>query len=146
MTVGIAVEAFLTPEIVRPIRFQPIWRASATTTPERTLAVSVLRQAADDLLTYRYARPRRRQRLYMDAYSWVASSDRSWPYSFLNLCDALHLSPSCLRAELLGDVPSGRSADVRGAGRRSFRSGRIAGCERPSNVARKPSVVATFKR
>ena len=146
MTVGIAGEEFLTPEIVLPIQFQRIWRGSATTIPERTLAMSVLCQAADDLLMYRYARRRSRQRLYMDAHSWVASNDRSWPYSFLNLCDALHLSPTCLRTELLGDVPCRRSTHVRGARRRMFRSGRIAGCERPSNLAGKPRVVVTVKR
>ncbi len=31
----------------------------------------------------------------------LASADRSWPYSFLNLCGAFRLSPDSVRAELL---------------------------------------------
>ena len=37
----------------------------------------------------------------MEAYKWVASGDRSWPYSFVNLCEALKLSPEYLRAGML---------------------------------------------
>lgn len=65
----------------------------------------MLRQALNDLQKFRYARRRRRQRLYMEAYRWVASNDRSWPYSFLNICDALGLSADALRAEVLDRVP-----------------------------------------
>jgi len=99
MAVRIAVEEFLTPEIVPPIQFQRIWRASATKTPERTLAVSVLK--------YRYAGRRSRQRLYMDAYGWVASNDRSWPYSFLSLCDASYSATSLAAAPIIFAEPGG---------------------------------------
>src|SRR5262249_54565754 len=106
-------------ETVLPIQFQRLWHGSATTTPERTLAISVLCQAADDLLRYRYARRRRPQRLYAEAYTWVASDDRRWPYSFLNLCDALYLSPAVVRAELLGDALSERPSQFKRAARRA---------------------------
>jgi hypothetical protein len=39
--------------------------------------------------------------LYREAYQWVVSDDRSWPYSFLNICDLLGLCAGALRAELL---------------------------------------------
>jgi len=35
------------------------------------------------------------------AVAYVASTDRTWPFSFENLCDALGLDASALRQELL---------------------------------------------
>jgi hypothetical protein len=71
--------------------------------PERKLAVAVLSQAADDLQKFRYTRRGAGSLLYADARKWIASNDRLWPYSFLNLCDALHLAADVIRAELIGN-------------------------------------------
>ena len=75
---------------------------SSNVCPERKLAVAVLSQAANDLLKFRYARRGAGYSLYTDARKWIASNDRLWPYSFLNLCDVLHLAADVIRAELLG--------------------------------------------
>jgi len=72
--------------------------------PERQLAVAVLSQAADDLRKFRYARRGSGYSLYADARNWITSNDRKWPYSFLNLCDVLHLAADAIRAELLGST------------------------------------------
>ena len=71
--------------------------------PERKLAVAVLSQAANDLQKFRYARRGPGYPLYADAHKWIASNDRLWPYSFLNLCDALHLAANVIRDELIGN-------------------------------------------
>jgi hypothetical protein len=71
------------------------------------LAAAVLEVAAVDLLKYRYARGRSSQRVYWQAYQWVASSDREWPMSFINICDYLDLSPQALRARLLTPASGG---------------------------------------
>ncbi|MFI5364587.1 MAG: hypothetical protein ACHQ4J_03090 [Candidatus Binatia bacterium] len=94
-------EEFLTPEVALPVQFQHMWHESSAVTPERALAVSVLWQAVSDLQKYRVARWGKRQRLYRDAHRWVVSNDREWPYSFINICEALGLSPQSLRAQLL---------------------------------------------
>jgi hypothetical protein len=57
-----------------------------------------------DLQKHRFAARRRQQRLYMEAYRWVASDDRQWPYSFCNVADVLNVAPERLRAQLLGEV------------------------------------------
>jgi len=101
MEPGILLEDMLKPEATLPIQFHEIWHGNRPLTPERALIVVVLWQAAADLQKYRFALRRKQQRLYMEAYKWVASDDRSWPYSFVNLCEALKLSPEYLRAELL---------------------------------------------
>ena len=72
--------------------------------PERKLAVAVFSQAANDLWKFRHARRGAGYSLYADARKWIASNDRLWPYSFLNLCDALHLAADVIRAELLGNT------------------------------------------
>jgi hypothetical protein len=97
----IAHEDILTPEAALPIQFHAIWSQSRAITPERALALAVLEQARLDLQKYRYARRRRQQRLYRDAYEWVAADDISWPFSFVNICGGLSLSPEALRAQLL---------------------------------------------
>ena len=77
---------------------------SSKVCPERKLAVAVLSQASDDLQKFRYARRGAGYSLYADARKWIASNDRLWPYSFLNLCDVLNLAADAIRAELLGST------------------------------------------
>ena len=79
--------------------------ALAGPTPEVALAKGVLVQAKQDLRRFRGAPDRVGREMYRDAYSWVASNDFTWPYSFLNVCEALGLSPDVLREELLADTP-----------------------------------------
>ena len=73
----------------------------------RALAKGVLRQAAKDLRAFHDAQEATGRELYRDAYSWVISNDLSWPYSFVNVCEALGLSAEFVRSELLADARSG---------------------------------------
>jgi hypothetical protein len=92
--------------ILHPAQFRDIWHGEGDS-PERELAAAVLEAAAADLRNYRYARRRRRQRLYWQAYDWVASENRDWSFTFVNICEFLQLSPAALRERLL--QPSGIS-------------------------------------
>ena len=76
-------------------------------TPEKGLAVGVLKQAAYDLRRYRTARKAADRELYLDAHSWVTAYDSSWPYSFMNVCKLLDLCPEIVRADLLADASLG---------------------------------------
>jgi hypothetical protein len=73
----------------------------------RALAKGVLRQAAKDLREFHNAHEATGRELYRDAYDWVISNDLSWPYSFVNVCEALGRSAEFVRAELLADARSG---------------------------------------
>lgn len=95
----------ISPDQVMPVQFHEVWQHGRNQSPERELAVSVLAQAALDIEKCRGAQHGRKRRIYREAYNWVASDDRSWPYSFLNLCDTLSLSPAFLRARLLSESP-----------------------------------------
>lgn len=97
--------------ILHPAQFRDIWNGEGHS-PERELAAAVIEGAAADLRNYRYAKRRRRQRYYWQAYQWIASDDREWPFSFINLCETLRLSPAALREQMLGDGPMGRERQV----------------------------------
>ena len=68
---------------------------------EEVLAAAVLRLAFEDLQKYRNATETRSRRAFREAYVWVKSDERRWPFSFLNVCDMLDLSPGPLRSKLL---------------------------------------------
>jgi hypothetical protein len=100
-----------TADYVHPLQFDDIWSCSRARTSEQRLALAVLERAILDLLKYRYARRRRQQRIYREAYEWVAADDHTWMYSFVNICSLLHLSSERLRQEFL--EPAGRSLGER---------------------------------
>ena len=75
--------------------------------PEEGLAVGVLSQAAHDLRQFHSATNGVERELYLDAYSWIMADDFSWPYSFLNVCKSLRVSPETVRAELLENISLG---------------------------------------
>jgi len=76
-------------------------------TSQRDLAAGVLKQAVQDLRRFRGATSAVERELYLDAYSWLTSDDCAWPFSFLNVCQLLHLSPEAVREEQLVDLSLG---------------------------------------
>jgi hypothetical protein len=76
-------------------------------TPEKGLAIGVLKQAAYDLRRYRTATKAADRELYLDAHSWVTAYDSSWPYSFMNVCELLGVCPEMVRPDLLADAELG---------------------------------------
>ena len=75
--------------------------------PERALAAGVLRQAANDLRRFRESGDAIGREMYWDARSWFLSTDTEWPYSFLNACSSLGISPEDIRDEVFADARSG---------------------------------------
>src|SRR5882724_7692751 len=76
-------------------------------TGQKELAAGVLKQAAQDLRRFRNPTSGVERELYLDAYSWLASDDSSWPFSFLNVCQLLNLTPDIVRQELVADTSGG---------------------------------------
>jgi hypothetical protein len=77
---------------------------SAGPTPEKDLALGVLKQAARDLRRFHSATKGVKQELYLDAYSWVTANDFLWSYSFVNVCKLLNVCPEVVRAEIFADA------------------------------------------
>jgi hypothetical protein len=99
--------------MIRPILGEDAVRRLANSAPEVALAKGVLVQARRDLRRFRKAQDEIGREMYADARSWIASDDLWWPYSFLNVCEALALSPALLRKELLGETQPGWSSPSR---------------------------------
>src|SRR5262245_54654577 len=79
--------------------------------PHKRLMAAVLQTLVDDCRggsVYRRARGSRTprtERALATATDYLASTDRTWPFSFENLCDALGLNAGSLRKELRASVP-----------------------------------------
>ncbi len=76
-------------------------------TSQRELAAGVLKQAEQDLRQFHNATSRVEREIYADVYRWFTTHDCSSPFSFLNVCQLLNLSPDVVRQELLGDASLG---------------------------------------
>jgi hypothetical protein len=76
-------------------------------TSRKDLAAGILKQAALDLRRFHGATSAVEREFYLDALGWVTSDDCSWPFSFLNVCQALSLAPETVRDEVLGDLSLG---------------------------------------
>lgn len=90
----------LSPVCLRPSQFRDLW-GRPWPSGERKLAAAVIECALQDLRSHRHAPSGPRQRSYVRAYQWVATDDRQWPFSFVNVCDLLQLDAAALRAQLL---------------------------------------------
>ena len=76
-------------------------------TSRKDLAAGILEQATLDLRRFHGARSGVEREFYLDAYRWVISDDHSWPFSFLNVCQVLDLTPETVRDEVLADMSLG---------------------------------------
>jgi len=106
-------DEILVPMAIPPIQFQDIWSRSKVISPERGLALAVVQEALNDLASHRFAKGRRGQRLYWQAYGWVAADDREWPFSFVNLCETLGLAVEPIRRRVLDPMRPTRASAVR---------------------------------
>jgi len=77
----------------------------APPTPEKGVAVGVLKQAGSDLRRFRAATRRADREVYLDAHSWITAHDFSWPYSLMNVCNFLIFSPELVVGEFLLVAP-----------------------------------------
>ena len=104
----------LQPDTLLPSQYFAALRRKGAHEPERRLVVAVLQDAVDCFQKHLNARDRRARQLYLDAEEWIGSDDRTWPFSFENVCDLLQINAEYLRRGLmvwrdrqLGDRPRG---------------------------------------
>src|SRR5262249_58099348 len=90
------LESWLTfePEAVLPVQFAT---RSWPDTPEHRLVAAVLADAVSHYRQFALGARRRERGLFLEAATWVASDDGSWPYSFPNVCDPLGIHAPGLR-------------------------------------------------
>jgi hypothetical protein len=93
----------LTPEIVLPEQLLAP-RSAGRLVGERALMLAVLEDAIR-CLQDRRSTPRIRE-LACEAAAWVAAVNDDWPFSFVNICEALDLDPDRLRTALATLAPA----------------------------------------
>ena len=67
---------------------------------ERRLMIAVLEDAVDVYRKLAGARDARRQQMFRDAEEWIESDERTWIFSFQNICDVLGIEAEYLRRGL----------------------------------------------
>lgn len=90
----------LQPDTVLPSQYYAALRRKGAHEPERRLVIAVLQDAVDCYQKHLHARDRKARQLFLDAQDWIASEDRSWPFSFENVCDLLQINADYLRVGL----------------------------------------------
>ncbi|MGH9365842.1 MAG: hypothetical protein ACRD1B_11360 [Thermoanaerobaculia bacterium] len=92
---GVSLE--IEPEVVMPSQFYGKGGIDASLQPEKRLMLAVLEDAVGTFQKYVWARDRIGQKLLAEVEEWFASEDLDWPYSFINVCNALDLEADFLR-------------------------------------------------
>ena len=90
----------LQPDTLLPSQYFAALKRKGQHEPERRLAIAVLQDAVDCYQKHLRARDRKARQLFADAEEWITSNDRTWPFSFDNVCDLLQISPEYLRRGL----------------------------------------------
>jgi len=111
----------LEPETILPSQYFDRFQIDASLQPEKRLMLAVLEDAVGTFQKYAVATGRRARRLFAEADDWFASDDTTWPYGFLNICQALSLEPAYVRRGL-----------------RRWRDGQVVDAQHPGNVIRFP--------
>jgi hypothetical protein len=89
----------LVPEIMVPAQFDDLRRSAVATRPEHRLMLAVLEDAVH-LYQIGGRGDARTRRLYAETERWFASTDTSWPFSFVVICQVLGLDPEYVRSGL----------------------------------------------
>ena len=87
----------LEPETILPTQYFSNVQLDASLQPEKRLMLAVLEDAVGTFQKYAIARDRRAQVLFTETEEWFASDETEWPYSFVNICQALGLEVEFLR-------------------------------------------------
>jgi len=88
------------PDTLLPSQFFDRIRRRSEHDGERRLMIAVLEDAVDVYRKQAGNREARAQQLFLEAEQWIEDPDRTWLFSFQNICDVLGLDASYLRRGL----------------------------------------------
>lgn len=93
-------DSLVIPDVALPAQVYDLWHNSRALRPERALALAVLVMGVLDVQRYQASGLAHHRRLHDQAWEWIDSDARQWPFSFVNLCDAFGLDVGQVRASL----------------------------------------------
>jgi hypothetical protein len=116
---SVGVTMLEAPGTICPEQFRDLWSGTTESPGEIQLAMAVLARAIEDLRKFWGAiEGSQSGRRYREAHRWIASNDRKWPFSFLNISEILNISSARIRIRLLEHAPlCSKVSRARGAGR-----------------------------
>ena len=88
------------PDVLLPAQYFAAFRRAGGLERERLLMLAVLEDAIDCFQKYAFARDPRGQQIFDESREWVSSTDRSWLFSFENICDTLEINADYVRRGL----------------------------------------------
>ena len=88
------------PDVLLPAQFFAAFRRAGGLERERLLMLAVLEDAIDCYQKFAHARDPRGEQMFEEAREWVSSTDRSWLFSFENICDTLEINAEYVRRGL----------------------------------------------
>ena len=88
------------PDVLLPAQYFSAFRRAGGLERERLLMLAVLEDAIDCYQKYAHSRDPRGQQLFEESEDWVTSGDRSWLFSFENICDTLEINADYVRRGL----------------------------------------------
>lgn len=89
------------PDTLLPEQFFGQLRHRAQMDGERRLMLAVLEDGIHCFRKYAGIDDPRARELFREAESWILEEDRTWFFSFENVCDTLELDPEYVRAGLV---------------------------------------------
>lgn len=105
------------PDVLLPAQFFAAFRRAAGLERERLLMLAVLEDAVDCYQKHAHSTEPRGRLLFEEAVEWVESADRSWLFSFENICDTLEINADYVRRGLREwrdrSLPTRRPIEVR---------------------------------
>ena len=88
------------PDALLPAQFYAAFRGGSAVRGEKRLMLAVLQDALDCYQKYAHARDPRGAQMFQESQEWVVSGDRSWLFSFENICDTLEINADYVRRGL----------------------------------------------
>ena len=74
------------------------WSATPDLSGEQKLCLAILECATKEYLAYSHLSHRRARNISASCREWFFSDDTTWPFSFINVCQYLHIQPDYIRA------------------------------------------------
>ena len=94
------VQELFQPDTLLPSQYFDRIRRRASFDGERRLMVAILEDAVDVYRKQAGARDRKRRQMFEDAEAWIESPDKSWIFSYENICEVLGIDAEYLRKGL----------------------------------------------
>lgn len=90
------------PDVLLPAQYFAAFRRAGGLERERLLMLAVLEDAIDCYQKYAFVRDPRGRQIFDESAEWVMSGDRTWLFSFENICDTLDINADYVRRGLEG--------------------------------------------